>query len=72
MFFFDPLYALVMVLSLALSLGAQAWVVAAIRSQANVRLRSGLSGAEVANIVLQNSGLAGVRLEDSGGWSASR
>lgn len=34
MFLFDPLYALVVVLSLGLSLGAQAWVVAAIRSQA--------------------------------------
>lgn len=68
MFLFDPLYAVVMVLSLILSLGAQAWVMAAIRSQANVPLRSGLSGAEVAGIVLPRSGLAGVRLEESVGW----
>jgi uncharacterized protein len=62
------LYVLVAVLSLVLSLGAQAWVVAAIRSQANVPLRSGLSGAEVASIVVRSSGIVGVRLEESGGW----
>ncbi len=68
MLYFDPLYLAVMAACLLLSLGAQAWVMAAVRSQANVPLRSGMSGAQVAAIVLRSSGLAGVQLECSAGW----
>ena len=65
---FDPLYLVFMALGLGLSLGAQAWVLAAIRSQSNVALRSGLCGADVAGVVLRSSGLAGVRLLESEAW----
>lgn len=41
---------------------------AAIRSQANVPLRAGLSGAEVAGIVLRRGGLTGTHIEESVGW----
>jgi hypothetical protein len=68
MLLFDPLYMAVAILGLGLSLAAQAWVVVAIRSQSDVPLGCGLSGAEVAEIVLRSSGLAGVRIEESGGW----
>jgi Zn-dependent membrane protease YugP len=65
--FFDPLYMIIMVVSLVLSLGAQAWVSAAVRSQSRVLLRSGLSGAEVARRVLERSGLTGLRIEETQG-----
>lgn len=68
MYFYDPLYLLVMVVSLVLGLAAQAWVTMAVRAQANVPLRSGMSGADVASLVLRASGLAGVRIEPSHGW----
>ncbi len=68
MWFFDPYYVLVMLVSLGLALAAQAWVVAAIRTQTEIPLRSGFSGADVARMVLASSGLPGVRLEESQGW----
>jgi len=68
MLFFDPLYFVVMVASLLVSLGAQAWVLTAIRSQAVVPMRSGLTGGQVARMVLRASGLAEVRLALSEGW----
>lgn len=68
MYFYDPLYLLVMGVSLVLGLAAQAWVTMAVRSQANVPLRSGMSGADVASLVLRASGLAGVRIEPSHGF----
>ncbi len=64
---FDPLYLALMVVSLFVALAAQAWVVSAVRSQSDVLLRSGLSGAQIASIVLERSGLPGVRLEESQG-----
>lgn len=68
MYFYDPLYLLVMAVSLVLGLGAQAWVTMAVRSQSNVALRSGMAGVDVAQLVLRASGLSGVRIEESQGW----
>ncbi len=68
MYFYDPLYLLVMGASLVLGLAAQAWVTTAVRAQASVPLRSGMSGADVASIVLRASGLSGVRIEPSHGF----
>lgn len=68
MYFYDPLYLLVMGVSLVLGLAAQVWVTTAVRSQTNVPLRSGMSGADVASLVLRASGLAGVRIEPSHGF----
>lgn len=48
MLYYDPPYLLVMLVSVALTLGAQLWVTLAVRSQTAIRLRSGRSGAEVA------------------------
>jgi hypothetical protein len=68
MYFYDPLYLVVMGIALMLGLGAQAWVTLAVRSQSQVPLRAGLRGADVAALVLRQSGLAGVRIEESFGW----
>ena len=68
MYFYDPLYLLVMGVALVLGLGAQAWVTFAVRAQSGVPLRSGMSGADVASLVLRRSGLAGVRIEETTGW----
>ncbi len=68
MFFYDPLYLLVMVVTLALGLGAQAWVAAAVRAQSDVLLRSGLTGGDVAAMLLRQSGLPGVHIEEAHGW----
>lgn len=68
MYFYDPLYLLIMIVSVLLSFGAQAWVWAAVRSQANVPLRSGMTGAQVAELVLSRSGLSGLRIEETYGW----
>ena len=55
MLFFDALYLIVVVASLLVSLAAQAWVLTAIRSQADVPTSSGLTGAQAARMVLQAS-----------------
>jgi Zn-dependent membrane protease YugP len=68
MYFFDPLYLVVMGIAMVLGLGAQAWVSAAVRAQSKVGLRSGMSGADVAALLLKRSGLPGVRLEEAHGF----
>jgi uncharacterized protein len=66
--FFDPLYIVVMIVSAALSFGAQLWVMAKVRSQSQVPLSSGLTGADVAARILKKSGLPGVGIEVSHGF----
>jgi Zn-dependent membrane protease YugP len=66
--FFDPLYMVIMGLGMLLSLGAQAWVFFAVRTQSNVPLRSGMTGAEVAALVARRGGLTDVRIEETDGW----
>lgn len=68
MYFVDPLYLVVMGVGLVLGLAAQAWVTVAVRSQSRVPLHAGMTGADVAALVLRSSGLAGVHIEESGGW----
>jgi hypothetical protein len=68
MYFFDPLYMLLMGVALVLSLGAQVWVMAAIKSQSDVPLRAGLSGAQIAQMILARTGLSGLRIEETSGW----
>jgi hypothetical protein len=68
MYFYDPLYILVMIVSAVISLGAQAWVWSAVRSQSRVPIGHGLTGAQVAELVLARSGLSGLRIEETTGW----
>lgn len=68
MYFYDPLYLLVIGVGLVLGLAAQAWVTFAVRSQSRVPLHAGMTGADVATFVLQRSGLTGVRIEETTGW----
>lgn len=66
--FLDPLYLLVMLVSAGLSVGAQLWVMAAVRSQSAVPIRAGLTGADVAATILRRSRLPGVRIELADGF----
>lgn len=66
--FFDPLYLVIMIVSAAISFGAQMWVMAAVKSKSKVALRSGLTGADVAATILKQSRLPGVRIEMADGF----
>jgi Zn-dependent membrane protease YugP len=68
MLFFDPLYLVVMGVGLVLSLGAQAWVKASVHRYQQVGLRRGLTGRQVAELILKVRGLRGVRIERARGW----
>lgn len=65
---FDPLYLLVMVVSAVLSLGAQLWVRAAVHRYKQVATAHGMRGADVAALILESSGVRGVRIEESHGF----
>jgi Zn-dependent membrane protease YugP len=60
--FFDPVYLLVVGPALILSIVAQVWVKRAFAKYSKVGTHAGLSGAEVAERIVQNAGL-GVRVE---------
>jgi len=66
--FFDPLYLLIMLIGLGLSLGAQAWVKSATRKWSRVATRTRMSGAEVARLILRENGISGVGLEPVRGF----
>lgn len=66
--FFDPLYMMVMVPGLLLSLWASFKVKSTFRHYSQVNARSGLSGAEAAQTLLSRSGVSGVRVEPVGGF----
>ncbi len=68
MLLFDPLYLVIMGVGLVLSLGAQAWVKAAVTRYQQVGLRRGLTGRQVAQLILDVRGLRGVRIERARGW----
>ena len=68
MFFFDPLYLLVMIASMALAGWAQWKVRAAIGKWSKVPARSGMTGADVARFILQHEGIHDVRIEPVGGF----
>ncbi|HEX2678327.1 MAG TPA: zinc metallopeptidase [Polyangiales bacterium] len=66
--FFDPVYMLVMVPGLLLSLWASMKVKSTFHHYSQVPSRSGLSGAEAARELLARSGVSGVRIEPVDGF----
>jgi len=68
MFFFDPLYLLVMIPGLALSLWASFRVKSTFKRYSKIRAQSGLSGAEAAQELLRRKGIRGVRVEPVQGF----
>ena len=57
--FFDPTWMLLMIVSVVLGLATQGYISATYRKWSRVPLSSGMSGAQVAERVLQHGGLAG-------------
>ncbi len=68
MFYFDPLYMVIMGIGLVLSLGAQAWVKSATKRWEKVPIGRGMTGADVAAAILRERGITGVRIEQVGGY----
>jgi Zn-dependent membrane protease YugP len=66
--FFDPLYLLFMLPGLALSLWASFKVKSTFREYAQVRARSGLSGAEAARELMRQKGIHDVKVEQAQGF----
>jgi Zn-dependent membrane protease YugP len=67
MFYFDPSYMLMMVVSIALGLVTQGYIKAQYGRYSKVPLATGLSGAEVARRMLDEAGLRDVGVEMVGG-----
>lgn len=67
MMFFDPLYLVIVGPALLLSIVAQVWVKGAFSKYAQVPTARGLSGAQVAQQIVQRAGL-GVRVERVAGF----
>ena len=63
MFFFDPLYMVVIGIGLGLSLWASARVKFAFARYSKVRSASGMTGARIAERILTAQGISGVRIE---------
>lgn len=70
MFYFDPLYLLVMGVGLVLSLWATGKVKMNFARYSKLAAASGLTGAQIAARILQNQGISGVRVEPTrgGNW----
>jgi len=68
MLFFDPLYLIVMLPGLALSLWASARVKSTFSRFDRIPAASGLTGAQAAAEMLRRAGLSGVRVERVGGF----
>jgi Zn-dependent membrane protease YugP len=66
--FFDPLYFVFLAPGLALSLYATFRTKRTFSKYAQVGSRSGLTGAQAAQLMLQRHGISGVRVERSSGW----
>ena len=66
--FFDPLYFIILAPGLALSLYATFRTKSTFSKYSKVGSRSGLTGAEAAELMLRRQGVQGVRIERSGGW----
>ncbi len=64
---FDPLYLFVMGLCLMLSFGASLWVKSATSKWSRVSLGRGLTGKDIAMMILAQKGVLGVRIERSKG-----
>jgi uncharacterized protein len=66
--YFDPLYLLLTLPGLALSLWAQYKVKSTFRHYAEVPARSGLTGADAAAELIRQRGVSGVRIEPTHGF----
>ena len=66
--FFDPLYFVFLAPGLALSLYATFRTKSTFSKYAKVGSRSGLTGAQAAQLMLTKHGVSGVRIERSGGF----
>ncbi|MBI4124913.1 MAG: zinc metallopeptidase [Deltaproteobacteria bacterium] len=67
MFYFDPLYMMVMLVGLGLSLWATAKVKSNFAKYSKLPAAAGLSGAEVARRILEQQGIQDVQVEVTGG-----
>src|SRR5688572_29762298 len=65
--FFDPMYLLFALPGVALSLWAQLKVKSTFQKYSQVAAQSGVSGAEAAAELIRRYGVAGVRIEETGG-----
>jgi len=65
--FFDPLYMAVIGLGMLLSMAAQFWVKSATKKWSKVPIGRGMTGADVAQAILQSRGVHDVRIEEVGG-----
>ena len=65
---FDPLYLIILAPGLALSLYATFRTKSTFSKYSKVGSRSGLTGAQAAELMLKRHGVSGVRIERSGGW----
>ncbi len=66
--FFDPLYFVFLAPGLALSLYATFRTKSTFSKYSQVGSRSGMTGAQAAELMLKRHGVSGVRIERSGGW----
>lgn len=66
--FFDPLYIIMIVPTLALSLYAQFKVTSSFRRFSRVPTARGVTGAQAARMILQASGVTGVAIERAHGF----
>ena len=66
--FFDPLYFIILAPGLALSLYATFRTKSTFSKYSKVGSRSGMTGAQAAELMLKRHGVSGVRIERSGGW----
>lgn len=64
----DPLYIIIIAPGLALSLYATFRTKSTFSKYSKVGSRSGLTGAQAAELMLRRQGVSGVRIERSGGW----
>jgi len=68
MYFIDPLYLVVMLAGLVLSLGAQAWVKGAVAKWSRVATRRHLTGRDVAYAILGANNIYNVNVEPVRGF----
>ena len=66
--FFDPLYFIILAPGLALSLYATFRTKSTFSKYSKVGSRSGLTGAQAADLMLKRHGVSGVRIERASGW----
>ena len=64
----DPLYIIIIAPGLALSLYATWRTKSTFSKYSRVGSRSGMTGAQAAELMLKRHGVSGVRIERSGGW----